>query len=160
MARLTALLCLYAAGIFGGCNTYRVCPPIQGTVIDATSGRPVESAHVRIKYYYHNSERTARTNAQGQFAFEAKYRWLPGFNLTFESSFELEVTADDYEQQTAGMLSMAGFFTATETPPRRVREFEPLFANDAKEIGAYTGKVLILDPIELQPTTPIFEEIE
>ena len=106
MGKTTLLASLSAVCLLGGCTVHRICPPVQGTVVDAVTGQAVEGAKVKIMYW--ESERSTSTDCHGQFTFGAKYKAFPLFPLNLNLSRVmgcqgLRVEAPGYESaETSG----------------------------------------------------------
>ena len=146
MARILFLATLSAASLVGGC-TIRIVPPLQGSVVDAATGAPIESATVKVRYF--NSTRTDRTDSQGRFSFGAKHMlvtFVP-VHLDRVSGFTVNVEADRYHPTD---LHSRGH-PASSSPEAPPGELDPSWSGGHKI--TYTGRALVIAPIQLAPVT-------
>ena len=138
MGKSGLLISLLAVCLLGGCTIVRIVPPVQGSVVDAATGVPIQSASVKIKYL--NSSRTARTDSQGRFSFPAKHNAYCRFinvHVDRDSWFSLHVEADGYQafstrEDSVYSISRGPF--EHETRPHRL---------------TWTGKAILVDPVRL-----------
>ncbi len=145
MGRLLLPIILAASCLFGGCTIKRIVAPLEGSVVDATTGTPIKSANVKAKYF--NSERTARTDSEGRFSFGPKHMLftLVPVHLDRVCIFSLHVEADGYE--AAELLSVRHPQSSSPEAPARV--LDPHMSGGHGI--TYTGKTLVIAPIQLTP---------
>jgi len=133
-----------------GCTVLRVCPPIEGSVVDAVTGAPIESATVTVVYNTSGwlnprSERVTQTDSSGHYLFRGKtdvFVWLP-MPMDPVSAFSLQVKADGY---LASDTMQYGPWLGLE-PPSAI----PESPNGTPKM-VYADEVIVVDPITLSPS--------
>ena len=147
LARLRLTVCWCAACLLSSCCTVeRVLPPVRGSVVDAVTGAPIQSANVTIKCF---SERTCQTDSQGHFGFKAKYElllWVPPSDPAWH--FTLTVEADGYAPSEA-MTYHGGI----GLEPQPGSSYFP-YSKPGGAKMVYDGKVIVIDPIALSRGHP------
>jgi len=149
MSKVLLLVSLSVVCLVGGCTSQRICPPVQGTIVDAVTGKPIAAAAVKIEYF--DAQRKTRTDQHGKFSFAAKHKLFPlkfvypiNVHLDRISGFRLEAEAEGYE---SGGVAMRDHGVSTESPPHEI----PLYGPRPSHRMLYTGKAIIIDPIKLVP---------
>jgi len=132
--------------LMGGCTIQRICPAVQGTVVDAVTGAPIEDASLRIEYF--DAHRTTRTDRQGRFSFAAKYKVFPLINVHLGriSGFRLQAEAKGHQSRGIEVWT----HVSTESPPHELMLHGPKHSHRM----LYTGKAIVMDPIRLARTPP------
>lgn len=96
----------------GGCFVPRkICLPIEGTVVDAETGKPVSTVKILVSYT-DSSEMSVLTDSQGRYRFGARYKLIPvlvNVHLDRVSGFVgLHVGADGYQSVSYRNWHLAG----------------------------------------------------
>lgn len=135
---------LWACGIAlcGGCTIQRLAPPLEGSVVDARTGRAIPAAIVTIRYL--DATRRGYTDSEGAFAFGAHYKVFPLVPLPLGqvSGFSLEVSADGY---LPAALELRRYHVSSE---HRAHEIPPMHTQSHRMV--YTGKLIAIDPMPLE----------
>jgi hypothetical protein len=135
---------LWASGlaVCGGCTIQRLAPPLEGSVVDARTGRAISAATVAIRYF--DAARSDRTDSEGTFAFAAHYKVFPLVPLPLGqvSGFSLEASADGYRPAA---LELHWYYLSSEHPPHEI----PAMHTQPYRM-VYTGKLIAIDPIRLE----------
>ena len=134
----------------GGCAVLRVCPQIEGSVVEGVTGAPIKSATVTVVYNtsgYLNphSELATQTDSQGRYLFKAKsdvFVWVP---MPFDPAcgFTLQAKADGY---SVSEVHRYGPWMGLEPPPTIA---EPPTGSPKM---AYRGEIIVIGPIKLVPS--------
>lgn len=144
MKILPLLVCLVVAAALGGCKNHCICPPVEGTIIDAVTGSPIPAARVTIHYY--NSKRMNRTDSMGHFAFDdPEYQMLLTGHLDRVWGFSLCVEAEGYRPLNSPKIPLEMSALPRYPLPH---EIQPMQFWPYRMV--YTGKTVVIDPIPLQ----------
>lgn len=139
---LAIMACAGAVLLLGGCSIVRIAPHVKGTVVDASTGAPIEDAKVTI--FYVDSKRKDKTGEMGEFKFGEKHRFGSASEGHTEhtTGFKLRVAKPGYAVREIEV----GPFTIL--PHARRQELLPWQTHG--QPMTWTGKSIVVSPIRLE----------